>query len=183
MLIYFDLFCNYRTNYIFAENLIKLSEEIKTELIEELAAHHAEASKLPPLAAKIFAYILVNCNKEGYTFDELVETFNVSKSSVSNSLNLLVQYDFIGQYNKIGERKRRYKITPQHLTMRLKKIRSGLTQEKYLSEKLTQYRLNYIQNPSPMDLEKGKIYVNHLENSINRLTETIEKIEKLTHTL
>ncbi len=160
-----------------------MSEEIKTELIEELAAHHAEASKLPPLTAKIFAYILVNCNKEGYTFDELVETFHVSKSSVSNSLNLLVQYDFIGQYNKIGERKRRYKITPQHLTMRLKKIRNSLTQEKFLSEKLQRYKFSKIKNPNPLDLEKGKIYVNHLESSIQNLTNTIEKIEKLTHTL
>lgn len=177
------MFCFYRTNSIFAENFRKLSEEIKTELIEELASHHAEASRLPPLAAKIFAYILVNCNKEGYTFDELVEIFHVSKSSVSSSLNLLVQYDYIGQYNKIGERKRRYKITTKHLTMRLKRIRSVLTQEKFLTEKLQQYRLGRIENPSSIDLEKGKIYVKHLDDSISKLTETIEKIEKLTHSI
>lgn len=177
------MFCFYRTNFIFAKNFRKLNEEIKTELIEELAAHHAEASKLPPLAAKIFAYILVNCNKDGYTFDELVEIFHVSKSSVSNSLSLLIQYDYIGQYTKIGERKRRYKITPKHLTMRLKRIRSVLTQEKFLTEKLQQYRLSQIENPNPTELQKGMIYVEHLENSITKLTETIEKIEKLTHSI
>lgn len=155
---------------------------MNTELIEELAAHHMEASNLPPLASKIFAFLLVNFSKGGHTFDELVELFNVSKSSVSNSLNLLLKYEFIIQSNKIGERKRRYKITPQYLSIRLKKIRKDLIREKFLSVKLVNFHKEEIQNQDPVENQKAQIYLNHLDTAIDNLSRTIEKIDNITNT-
>ncbi len=158
-----------------------VEETMNTELIEELAAHHMEASNLPPLASKIFAFLLVNYSKEGHNFDELVEMFNVSKSSVSNSLNLLLQYEFIIQSNKIGERKRRYKITPQYLSIRLKKIRKDLIREKFLSVKLVNFHEKEIPNRDPAESQKAEIYLNHLDTAIHNLGRTIEKIDNITH--
>ena len=160
-----------------------MNEEIKVELIEEFTNHFLETTKLPPLASKLFAYILVNKNLEGYTFDELVEIFNVSKSSISSSLNLLIKYDYIGQYSKIGERKRRYRLTPQQLPLRLKKIKNELSKEKYLSEKLFIFREELKDCPENVHKEKAEIYMNHLENAIQLIENTIQKLEKLNHKL
>lgn len=175
------MFCFFRTNYIFAKKIQGLDEEIKLELIEEFANHFHETNKLPPLTSKVFAFILVDKNVEGYTFDELVSIFNVSKSSMSSSLNLLIKYDFIGQYNKIDERKRRYKLTPHQLPIRLKKTKNELIKEKYLSEKLFQYREEIQSSEDAEDIHKEKVtvYLEHLDSAIELLDGTIKKLEKL----
>lgn len=173
------MFCSYRTNHIFAENFV-LNEVDKIELIEEMSSHYMQSYHLPPLPANILSYFLVDQNEEGYTFDELVEIFNASKSSISNSLNLLIQYNYIGQHTKFGERKRRYKIMTEHLIVRLKKIRTDLKQERYLVDKLMKFRLNCTENVAKYKAEKIEIYLDHLQNSIDKLSETVEKLEKLT---
>jgi|LSQX01.2.fsa_nt_gb DNA-binding transcriptional regulator GbsR (MarR family) len=182
MLINFDLFCCFRTNFIFAAKFFELKEE-KIELIEEFTQHYLQTTSLPPLAAKIYSFLLVEGIKEGYTFDDLVNIFNVSKSSVSTSLNLLIKYDYIVDFNRIGERKRRYRITAQHLPLRLKKIQKELIREKYLAERLMQHRFAKISHPDPVSIEKGEIYISHLGHAIERLEKTIEKLENLTQKL
>lgn len=163
-----------------------MKEKIKINLLEELTAHYKELYKLPPLASKVLSFFLVDTHQEEYTFDFLVEKFCVSKSSMSSTLHLLTQYDFISQINKIGERKTYYKITPQHLSIRLKKIRKNLEREKILTEKLVDYHLIQQEGIKQPNKEKVKIYIEHLNNSIKGLTNTIEKledIEKLNHTI
>jgi predicted DNA-binding protein YlxM (UPF0122 family) len=71
------------------------------ELIEDLTLYHMRYSGL--LTAKVFAYLLVVQPNDGLSFGEMVDIFKVSKSSVSNSLNQLMQYGYIIQYNKVGE--------------------------------------------------------------------------------
>ncbi|HLV23402.1 MAG TPA: hypothetical protein VKY36_01310 [Moheibacter sp.] len=158
-----------------------MSEKIKIDLIEDFTQHYLQTTSLPPLATKIFSFLLVDGEKDGYTFDEFVDIFKVSKSSVSSSLNMLIKSDYIAPYNKIGERKRRYKITEQLLPLRLKRTKKELIREKYLSEKLMQYRSETTKTMDSLNVEKGKIYVTHLENAIERLEETIDRLEKLTH--
>jgi DNA-binding transcriptional regulator GbsR (MarR family) len=160
-----------------------LIDKIKSDLYEELTAHYKELYKLPPLASKVFSYFLVDSGQNEYSFDDLVEKFQVSKSSMSSTLHMLSQYDFISQINKIGDRKTYYKITPQHLCIRLKRIKKNLEQEKILTEKLIQLHSKQQEKINPISVEKVNIYTNHLENSIQGLTQTIEKIEKLNHTI
>lgn len=155
-------------------------EKNKLELIEEMSSHYMHSYHLPPLPAKILSYFLIDHSEDGYTFDELVEIFNASKSSISNSLNLLIQYNYIGQLNKFGERKRRYKIEPEHLITRLGKIRTDLIQEKYLVEKLIKFRTTEYKELKKQKLKKGEIYIEHLQDSIQNLTKTIEKLEKIS---
>lgn len=160
-----------------------MKEQIKNQLCEELTAHYKETYRLPPLASKVFSFFMLDTSKSEFTFDELVEKFQVSKSSMSNSLNLLTQYNFISQVNKIGDRKTYYKITPQHLSIRLKKIKRNLEQEKILTEKLMQFHTKENDHLNSLSIEKVNIYTKHLENSIEGLSSTIEKIEKLNHTI
>lgn len=158
-------------------------DKSKIELIEEFAAHYIEAYGLPPLAAKIYAYLLMDCKREGKTFDELVEVFNVSKSSVSNSLHLLSQHKHIEQFTKLDQRKRLYRVSSGHIILRLQKIHAVLTREKYLSEKLRCYRENSLEKQDDLYIQGSMIYSNHLTDAIKRLSETIEKLEKLTQNI
>lgn len=155
-------------------------DEPKKELIEEFASHYIEAYGLPPLAAKIYAYLLLDCKREGITFDELVEVFNVSKSSVSNSLHLLTQHKHIEQFTKIDQRKRLYRVSSEHIILRLQKVHAMLLREKYLSEKLRCYKESKINEEKNVNIQKTDIYINHLKNSIKGLSETIGQLEDLT---
>lgn len=137
------------------------------------------ASKLPPLTAHIFAYILVNCNEDGFTFDELVQTFQASKSSVSKSLNLLFQQEFIDQYTKMGERKRRYRISADHIIIQLSKIKKVLQRERYLTEKLMKYRIESKKTDNPEKIKMVSLYTEHLDGAAERLEETINKLQNL----
>ena len=95
-------------NVLLCKFLKILIDKKHIELIEDLTLYHIEVFRLPPLTAKVFAYLLVVQPNDGLSFGEMVDIFKVSKSSVSNSLNQLMQYGYIIQYNKVGERKRRY---------------------------------------------------------------------------
>ncbi|WP_084017870.1 hypothetical protein [Moheibacter sediminis] len=157
--------------------------ESKKELIEEFAAHYIEAYGLAPLAAKIYAYLLMDCKREGKTFDELVEVFNVSKSSVSNSLHLLSQHKHIEQFTKIDQRKRLYRISPEHIILRLKKIHTFLLREKYLSEKYKCYREDNSVEINELHLKGSQIYSEHLNKCIAQMSETVEKLEQLNQNI
>jgi len=160
-----------------------LIDQSKKELIEEFAAHYIEAYGLPPLAAKIYAFLLLDCKREGKTFDELVEVFNVSKSSVSNSLHLLSQHKHIEQFNKMDQRKRLYRVSPEHIILRLKKIHSFLIREKYLSEKYKCYRDDNLEQLNEINLKGAQIYSEHLNKCIAQMSETVEKLEKLNQNI
>lgn len=157
--------------------------ESKKELVEEFAAHYIEAYGLPPLAAKIYSYLLMDCKREGKTFDELVEVFNVSKSSVSNSLHLLSQHKHIEQFTKIDQRKRLYRVSSEHIILRLKKILTMLIREKYLAEKLSCYRKDHVDAQDELYNAGSKIYLGHINDSVQKLSETIEKLEQLNQNI
>lgn len=141
-----------------------------------------ESYGLPPLAAKIHSYLLLDCKREGITFDELVEVFNVSKSSVSNSLHLLTQHKHIEQFTKIDQRKRFYRIAPGYIMLRLQKIHALLVREKHLSEKFRCYKEAHLEKDN-INLEKSGIYLEHLNRSIKGIAETIEKLEQLNQNI
>ncbi len=178
------LFVLYLPNKLYiCRKINNLIDKSKIELIEEFASHYIEAYGLPPLAAKIYSYLLLDCKRKGITFDELVDVFNVSKSSVSNSLHLLTQHKHIEQFTKIDHRKRLYRVSSGHIILRLQKIHAMLIREKYLAEKLRCYRESKVDNPDNIYMQKTDIYVKHLNNSIKGLSETIEKLEKLTQNI
>jgi len=174
------LFCNYRTNHIFADEFLKKRmDEDKRLLIRDFSNYFETTQKLPPLISKIYAYLLLDCEKKGVTFDELVETLNASKSSVSNSLNFLTQLKYIEYFTKLDERKRLYRIVPDNIIIRLQNIQEILNNEKELSRKLMDYKLKMNKNPEEPSIQKSIIYIEHLELAARQLTETINKLKSL----
>lgn len=61
--------------------------EKKLELIERIGVFH-ERRGMQPLMGRILGLLLVLDEAEA-TFDEIIEYLNVSKSAVSNALNIL----------------------------------------------------------------------------------------------
>lgn len=83
--------------------------ENKLELIERIGVFH-EQRGMQPLMGRILGLLLVLDEAEA-TFDEIIEYLNVSKSAVSNALNILQLQDHIAYKTKPGERKRYFYLT------------------------------------------------------------------------
>lgn len=135
------------------------------------------------MTSKIYSYLLLDCGRNGVTFDELVEIFNASKSSVSNSLNFLTQVKYIEYFTKIEDRKRFYRIVPDNLVIRLKNIRDMLSNERGLSARLRDYKLEMGHDPKEMSILKSDIYIDHLEHAVNQLDKTIDKLKSLNQNI
>ncbi|MGB6094636.1 MAG: transcriptional regulator [Moheibacter sp.] len=154
-------------------------DEDKKLLIRDFSNYFETTQKLPPLTSKIYAYLLLDCEKKGVTFNELVETLNASKSSVSNSLTFLTQLKYIEYFTKLDERKRLYRIVPDNIILRLQGIQEMLNNEKELTRKLMDYKLKKHKNPQESSIQKSGIYIEHLELAAKQLAKTIDKLKSL----
>jgi DNA-binding transcriptional regulator GbsR (MarR family) len=65
---------------------------------------------LTPMQGRIIAYFMIS-DKPEKTFDEIVKYFKASKSSISNSLNYLLQNKIIDYKTFASDRKRYFFIT------------------------------------------------------------------------
>ncbi|MDO6515965.1 GbsR/MarR family transcriptional regulator [Zobellia uliginosa] len=155
-------------------------EECKQILIEELGVHFEFEYSLPPLAARIFANLVVT-EEEGLTFDDCLTKRGASKSSISTSLNLLQQTGFINYFTKSGDRKRYFKVAEKDaffikkLNQTLKKIES----ESLMIEKVAEY--NKVHNPQKHEenKEKKRIYMKCLEDTREIYRKTIADLKNL----
>jgi DNA-binding transcriptional regulator GbsR (MarR family) len=89
--------------------IMELKEKKIRETIEETGKVF-EKFGLTPMQGRIVAYFTISDPPEK-TFDELVKFFMASKSSVSNSLNYLLQSKIIDYKTFASDRKRYFFIT------------------------------------------------------------------------
>ena len=153
--------------------------EATRELVESFSNYFESYYNFPPLTSKVYSYLLLSCETEGTTFDELVEVFNASKSSISNSLNFLTQLKYVEYFTKIEKRKRLYRITPNATLIRLERIQDLLQIEKSISEKYRTFLLEKSNNPKDSKIIKSDIYIEHLDNTVTQLTNTIQKLKSV----
>lgn len=146
------------------------------DLFQDCCAHHELVHHFSPLTAQIYTYIMFNNNRDGVTFDELVEKLNASKSSVSTSLNLLISNNQIEHFNKIDERKRYFRLNPNYMTLRLQIIRDVLEREHALCLKMRKFVDEGILKTDNCN-NKVELYIEHLATSKSHLTDTIEKLK------
>jgi len=88
---------------------METTEKMIRENIEEMGKVF-EKFGLTPMQGRIVAYFTISDPPEK-TFDELVKFFKASKSSVSNSLNYLLQTKIIDYKTFTSDRKRYFFIT------------------------------------------------------------------------
>lgn len=145
--------------------------EIDKEIFREMVKFYGEAFHLPPLAAKIYAYLIFDFDRKGVSFDEFVEILSASKSSVSANLNLLLGLNIIKDFNKIDERKRFFVMNEKYMKIRFEEIINKMERELAILNKLKEFH-----NTSDEEvLRKFDVYANLFGKNILNIKETLNQ--------
>lgn len=103
----------------------------------ELAGRFYDKKGMQPIAGRIIGLLTV-MDKEQYTFDEIVEELQISKSSASNALRLLEASDTIEYITLPGDRKRYFQLKKRDKFAMIDEHQQALTVSRdYLREVLT----------------------------------------------
>jgi DNA-binding transcriptional regulator GbsR (MarR family) len=147
----------------------------KKLLIEEVGHHLESYRKLPPLASRIYA-IMILSSDEGFSFEELMSITCASKSSTSASLNLLTQLSFVEFYIKPGERKRHFRRIGNYLRSTLEEHFHNVERELRIVEKIN--RFNRDRNPDKFvaDESLGSLFQDYLNLQKSNLESTLKKM-------
>lgn len=146
--------------------------KINKEIFREMVKFYGEAFHLPPLAAKIYSYLIFDFDREGVSFDEFVEIFCASKSSVSSNLNLLLNLNIINDFNKIDERKRFFVINEKHMRIRFEEIIEKMERELSILHQLKDFR----QTDDEEILRKFGVYTSLFDKNILHIKETLDQL-------
>lgn len=146
--------------------------EINREIFREMVKFYGETLNLPPLSAKIYAYLIFDFERNGICFEEFVEVFSASKSSVSSNLNLLLNANLIVDFNKINERKRFFMINENYMQIRFTAIIDKMKREISILDQLNEFR----KSNDEKILERFEIYKSLLNKNIKNIEETLHKI-------
>jgi DNA-binding transcriptional regulator GbsR (MarR family) len=139
-------------------------EKITAETIEETGKVF-EKFGLTPMQGRIVAYFTVSDPPEK-TFDDLVKYFKASKSSVSNSLNFLLQNKIIDYKTFASDRKRYFFLTDSFFRVYFRKVLDNVVELKEYA-----YRTVSMRTPDyPVASEK---ILKWIENA-NKFQESIE---------
>ncbi|MCQ4035985.1 transcriptional regulator [Kaistella montana] len=146
--------------------------EIDKDLFCEMMKFYGETLNLPPLSAKIYSYLIFDFERKGICFEEFVEVFSASKSSVSSNLNLLLNANLIIDFTKINERKRFFTINENYIQIRFTSIINRLKREVAILDKINAYR----KSPDENLIERFENYKTLLNKNIQNIEHTLHKI-------
>lgn len=140
----------------------------KKELIEVLGVH-LEGDNLAPLAARIFATLILT-GKKGITFDELVRDLCAGKSSISTHLDHLQSSNRVKYYTKSGDRKRYFIINPDLMLNIIDEMTIKWETEKRIHEKILEYKekrneVNRKKEEYQFDLDFQKDFLTFLDET------------------
>lgn len=141
-----------------------IQEKTTRETIEETGKVF-EKFGLTPMQGRIVAYFTVSDPPEK-TFDEMVKYFKASKSSVSNSLNFLLQNKIIDYKTFASDRKRYFFITDLFFRVYFKKVLENVTE-------LKEYVFRTVSMRTPEFPVASEKILKWIENA-NRFQETLE---------
>jgi DNA-binding transcriptional regulator GbsR (MarR family) len=151
---------------------MELKEKKIRETIEETGKVF-EKFGLTPMQGRIVAYFTISDPPEK-TFDDLVKFFMASKSSVSNSLNYLLQNKIIDYKTFASDRKRYFYITDSFFEVYFKTV---LENVKELKEHA--YKTVTMRSPEHPDvsekilkwIENANVFEETLENTLSSFRE------------
>jgi DNA-binding transcriptional regulator GbsR (MarR family) len=136
------------------------------ETIEE-AGKVFENFGFTPMQGRIIACFTVSDPPEK-TFDQLVQYFNASKSSVSNSLNYLLQNKIIDYKTIASDRKRYFYLTDSFFVVYFVRVLENVT-------KLKEYAYRIVSMRTPEYPEANEKILKWIENA-NRFQESISEV-------
>ncbi|HIB37054.1 transcriptional regulator [Mesonia sp.] len=153
--------------------------EYKKKLIEEIGLHFEQTHQVSPLAARIYA-IMILSPYDGHTFDEILEITCASKSSVSTQLNLLVQLKKVEYFTKPGDRKRYFRASKKYLINTLEEHVQTINQEIKMIDKIAEFNAEFNKEKYKEHGQFSILFKEYLTNQKKNMLETIEKMSKLT---
>ena len=146
--------------------------KIDKEIFRDMVKFYGDVLHLPPLAAKIYSYLIFDFDRNGVSFDEVVEIFSASKSAVSSNLNLLLNLNIITDFNKIDERKRFFVMNEKYMKIRFDEIIEKMESELSILNKLKDFR----NTTDEVALRKFNVYSNLFEKNISNIKETLDQL-------
>ena len=150
---------------------MSVQDSSNREIIEETGKVF-EKFGLTPMQGRIIAYFTVSDPPEK-TFDELVKYFKASKSSVSNSLNYLLQNKIIDYKTFAADRKRYFFITDSFFRVYFKKVLENVAELKEYA-----YRTVSMRTPEyPLASEKILKWIENANMFQESLEQTLESIK------
>ncbi|WP_282628280.1 GbsR/MarR family transcriptional regulator [Empedobacter sedimenti] len=155
------------------------NEASNNDLFCSFSAFLEKTYKFPPLTAKLQAYMVLESSEEGFTFEELLEVFNVSKSSLSNSINYLLSMKHIEYINKINSRKRYFRLNFNYLTEKLDFLFEMISQDIVFTNRIKDHKAKNNTLSKNVENRVIDIYLDHLSQTKQLLEETIQKINKI----
>ncbi len=154
---------------------IKISKK-KEKLIEELGLNMEEQLKVAPLAARIYA-LLVLSPQDGLTFDEIKEIIQASKSSVSVNLKVLTQLKYVEYYTKPGIRKRYFKIAKYFQLLSLEQEVESLHKQMLMIQKINTFNKEHYPEKQIDNQSLGGIMENYLQSYQDLVKKTVAEIK------
>ena len=151
---------------------MKKSLEVDEKIFQDAVKFYGTILNLPPLASKIYSYLIFDFEKVGITFDEFVEVFSASKSSVSTSINLLLNSELIIDVNKMDERKRYFFANDDYKKIRFERIVQKMQDELKLMDDLKNFRKTEHKDED----ERIEVYKALLHKSISNIQESLNKL-------
>jgi DNA-binding transcriptional regulator GbsR (MarR family) len=150
-------------------------EARKTRLIEKLGVQIEKEHQLAPVAARIFA-TLIMIGKKGCTFDQLVTDLKAGKSTVSTHLEHLQATNRIEYYTKAGDRKRYFIVKPDLMVNYIDEMTAKWEAERCIHQEVLEYKsqMNKLDSEENFDLEFQKSLLTFL----NEATAAVNKLKK-----
>ncbi|TYB78160.1 MarR family transcriptional regulator [Bizionia saleffrena] len=151
------------------------------ELIEDIGMGIEERAGLSPLASRIYA-LLTMTSYDGLTFDEIKESIEASKSSISVNIKVLLQLRYIEYYTKPGDRKRYFKVSKYFQIKFLEIYMDALEKQITLVDKINNYNKEFQKEKFVNEESLGLITRDYLTKMRDLVAVTIAKIAEFKTT-
>lgn len=152
--------------------------KVDLEIFERLITHYIRVYDYTPYTAKICSYLHFDYARQGVTFDQILEYFDISKSTVSNSLHHLVEAKHVSFFYKDDDRKRYFEINKEFVKIRYEAICSNLMEEGKIIELMQRHKENLKITNDNLDT-RFDIFTQTLNKSICNLQNAIKQLEKV----
>ena len=147
----------------------------KKHLIEEVGLRMEERLNISPLAARIYSLLTLS-SYEGLTFDEIRETIEASKSSISVNVNLLTQLGYVDYHTKSGDRKRYFKVAKYFQLKSLELFHLELGKDAVMVDKINSFNKDHYPQKFTTEKSLGLITKKYLRAQQKLVKKAINKI-------
>lgn len=150
--------------------------QLDKNLFQDMVSFYGNLYGLAPLSAKVLVYLMFDFKRKGITFEELTDTLKVSKSSLSGSLQALVQNKHVEYVTGIDSRKRLYRTDPDYVFIRFSEVLDNLSREKGLIGRLKTFQAGQGGENEFVSVKLDE-YTEILDHHIGTLNTTLNKLK------